>query len=105
MVPASTVFGLTRAEVVSLKEAAGSGLTVTDSDTRNEGYEVREDLILKDTKPRPNLGKTLSVLLQVKGASPFKVMRLLCSKFGWETEGEPVSNLYSAKEIISLHCR
>lgn len=50
MVPASTVFGLTRAEVVSLKEAAGSGLTVTDSDTRNEGYEVRKDL--KDTKPR-----------------------------------------------------
>ena len=44
VVPASTVFGLTRAEVVSLKEAAGSGLTVTDSDTRNEGYEVRKDL-------------------------------------------------------------
>ena len=28
------------------------------------------------------------VLVQVQGSSPFKLMRVLCSKFGWTTDGE-----------------
>merc|ERR1712121_360675 len=42
------------------------GLKMGDEDPRNDGVEVR-------------------------GASPFKVMRILCSKYGWTTDGEVVS--------------
>merc|ERR1712130_359435 len=29
--------------------------------------------------------------VEVRGSSPFKLMRVLCSKFGWTTDGEVVS--------------
>ena len=28
------------------------------------------------------------LIIKVRGASPFKLMRVLCSKFGWTTDGE-----------------
>ena len=28
------------------------------------------------------------LIINVRGASPFKLMRVLCSKFGWTTDGE-----------------
>jgi len=63
IIPTSTIFGLDNAEV---KQLVGEGLKIGDADPRNDGVEVT-------------------------GASPFKVMRILCSKFGWTTDGEVVS--------------
>jgi len=63
VIPTSTVFGLTNAE---LKQLVEQGFKIRDDDPSREGVEVH-------------------------GASPFKVMRVLCSKFGWATDGEVVS--------------
>jgi len=63
IIPMSTIFGLSMAEV---KQLIGEGLKIGDADPRYDGVEV-------------------------KGASPFKVMRILCSKYGWTTDGEVVS--------------
>merc|ERR1712055_70482 len=49
-----------------VKQLLGEGLKIGDADPRYDGVEV-------------------------KGASPFKVMRILCSKYGWTTDGEVVS--------------
>merc|ERR1712010_353343 len=62
-IPTSTVFGLTREEIGQLQTW---GFKIEDNDARQEGVEVR-------------------------GSSPFKLMRVLCSKFGWTTDGEVVS--------------
>merc|ERR1719192_101157 len=62
-IPTSTVFGLTREEIGQLQT---QGFKIEDNDARQEGVEVR-------------------------GSSPFKLMRVLCSKFGWTTDGEVVS--------------
>jgi len=64
IIPTSTVFGLTKDEMGQL---AGQGLKIGDNDSRNEGVEIH-------------------------GASPFRVMRILCSKFGWTTDGEVVTS-------------
>jgi len=64
VIPTSTVFGLTKEEIGQL---AAQGLKVEDNDRGQEGVEIQ-------------------------GASPFKVMRILCSKFGWTTDGEVVSS-------------
>merc|ERR1711892_1631310 len=63
VIPTSTIFGLDMAECRQLIE---EGLKVADADPKNDGVEVR-------------------------CASPFKVMRILCSKYGWTTDGEVVS--------------
>merc|ERR1712183_368159 len=63
VIPTSTIFGLDMAEV---KQLIGEGLKIGDEDPKNDGVEVQ-------------------------GASPFKVMRILCSKYGWTTDGEVVS--------------
>merc|ERR1712142_261555 len=63
IIPCSTIFGLSMPEI---KQLVGEGLKIGDEDPKNDGVEVR-------------------------GASPFKVMRILCSKFGWTTDGEVVS--------------
>eukprot|EP00092_Neocalanus_flemingeri_P000751 GFUD01000796.1.p1 GENE.GFUD01000796.1~~GFUD01000796.1.p1 ORF type:complete len:206 (-),score=78.67 GFUD01000796.1:94-711(-) len=63
VIPTSTIFGLGMDEV---KQLVGEGLKIGDEDPRNDGVEVR-------------------------GASPFKVMRILCSKYGWTTDGDVVS--------------
>jgi len=62
-IPTSTVFGLNKEEIGQLQS---QGFKIEDNDTRQEGVEVR-------------------------GSSPFKLMRVLCSKFGWTTDGEVVS--------------
>merc|ERR1712032_1368060 len=62
-IPTSTVFGLNREEIGQLQS---QGFKIEDNDARQEGVEVR-------------------------GSSPFKLMRVLCSKFGWTTDGEVVS--------------
>jgi len=64
VIPTSTVFGLSKSEIQSL---AGQGLKIGDNDPSKDGVEVQ-------------------------GASPFKVMRILCSKFGWTTDGEVVTS-------------
>merc|ERR1719150_3482288 len=63
-IPTSTVFGLTKEEI---KQLQSHGFKIEDNDTRQEGVEVQ-------------------------GSSPFKLMRVLCSKFGWTTDGEVVSS-------------
>jgi len=63
VIPCSTVFGMTREEIQQL---AGQGFKVGDDNPRQEGVEIT-------------------------GSSPFKVMRTLCSKFGWTTDGEVVT--------------
>jgi len=67
VIPTSTVFGLNDQEILSLKK---DGLTVKDSNSRMEGNEIH-------------------------GASAFKVMRILCSKYGWDTTGEAVTTTVS----------
>jgi len=62
-IPTSTVFGLSMDEA---KQLAAQGLQVEDGDRGQEGVEVR-------------------------GSSPFRVMRILCGKFGWTTDGEVVT--------------
>merc|ERR1711892_1556734 len=62
-IPCSTIFGLTKEEIQQL---AGQGLKIGDDDSRIDGVEIT-------------------------GASPFKVMRILCSKYGWETDGRVVT--------------
>jgi len=52
--------------MAEVKQLIGEGLKIGDADPRNDGVEVT-------------------------GASPFKVMRILCSKYGWTTDGEVVS--------------
>merc|ERR1712121_185524 len=63
VIPCSTVFGLNKGEIQQL---AGQGFKIGDDDPRYDGVEIT-------------------------GASPFKVMRILCSKFGWTTDGEVVT--------------
>jgi len=60
VIPTCTVFGLSDAEVGQL---SGRGLRVEDSNKRHDGVEI-------------------------KGSSPFKVMRILCKDFGWTTDGK-----------------
>jgi len=60
VIPCCTLFGLEDEEMEQLK---GKGLEIGDSNRRHEGVEVT-------------------------GASPFKVMRILCRDFGWTTDGE-----------------
>ena len=33
------------------------------------------------------------MFVEVRGSSPFKLMRVLCSKFGWTTDGEVAINI------------
>ena len=61
MIPTSTIFGLTPEEMGQLRS---EGLKIGDKNPKVEGVEV-------------------------SGASPFKVMRVL-GKLGWSTDGEPV---------------
>lgn len=68
VIPTSTVFGLKEEEWrLLLKE----GLELRDSDRKNEGLEVH-------------------------GASPFKIMRILCGKAGW-TCSDQVENINVAE--------
>ena len=42
-------------------------------------------------------------LVQVQGSSPFKLMRVLCSKFGWTTDGEVRTQIYHL--TLAATCR
>merc|ERR1719273_1298549 len=63
VMPSCTVFGLKQEEVDVMKK---EGLKLADENRNIEGIEVH-------------------------GASAFKIMRVLCSKAGWSTSGEPVA--------------
>merc|ERR1712083_359490 len=60
IIPTCTIFGLDKEEEGQLES---HGLKVADSNPRMDGVEV-------------------------SGSSPFKVMRILCKHFGWETDGK-----------------
>merc|ERR1711890_2997 len=60
IIPTCTIFGLDKEEEGQLES---HGLKVSDSNPRMDGVEVT-------------------------GSSPFKVMRILCKHFGWETDGK-----------------
>merc|ERR1712080_14582 len=60
IIPTCTIFGLDKEEEGRLES---HGLKVSDSNPRMDGVEVT-------------------------GSSPFKVMRILCKHFGWETDGK-----------------
>jgi len=62
IIPRCTVFGLEQEEMSALKE---KGFKITDENRRVEGVEI-------------------------SGASPFMVMRVLCRDHGWSTDGEIV---------------
>merc|ERR1711874_628044 len=60
VIPTCTVFGLNDDELAQLGQ---HGLRIQDENTRHEGVEIR-------------------------GSSPFKVMRILCKNYGWTTDGK-----------------
>ena len=41
------------------------------------------------------------VLVQVQGSSPFKLMRVLCSKFGWTTDGEVLTTQIYHRTLVA----
>ena len=69
VIPVSTVFGLKNEELTQLVQT--EGLKVHDCDRRNEGVEIH-------------------------GASPFMIMRVLCGKYGW-TCSDSVENINIAE--------
>merc|ERR1711953_357832 len=69
VIPVSTVFGLKPEELTQLVQT--EGLQVQDCDRRNEGVEIH-------------------------GASPFMIMRVLCGKYGW-TCSDSVENINIAE--------
>jgi len=64
VIPTCTVFGLNDDELAQLGQ---HGLRIQDENTRHEGVEIR-------------------------GSSPFKVMRILCKNFGWTTDGKAMQS-------------
>jgi hypothetical protein len=62
IIPTCTIFGLEKEEEGQLES---HGLKVGDANPRFDGVEIT-------------------------GSSPFKVMRILCKHFGWETDGKSI---------------
>jgi len=74
VIPCCSVFGLNPEELAQLEQ---HGLRITDEHTRHEGVEI-------------------------KGSSPFKVMRILCKNFGWTTDGKALQTAAPGDRTTSM---
>ena len=86
VIPTSTIFGLTPDEMSALKK---DGLQISDNNPKVEGVEVSGASPFKvPTRERSKVFQLFPIL-------SLKVMRLMCGKHGWSTNGEPVSTTVS----------